>query len=162
MKAILTIFTLVTLIPGCATNGAAGALSAADIEDIKAVNKAYTTGWIGDDPATQEAALMPLFSRDATIMPGAGWNPHQGLDAIREFWFPDAASPTIVTEFEPGSDEIDGYGRFATVRGRYHLKFGFEGQNYHQAGNYMMSMEKQDDGRWLIDNFIWNDKRVEE
>lgn len=162
MKAILSAITLAALTSGCATINISGELSAADIEAIKALNKAYTTGWMQDGSEAQEAALIPLFSQDATIMPGAGWDPHSSPDALRAFWFPEGAPPTIVSEFSHGSDEIDGFGNHATVRGRYTLKFSYDGKSYSQVGNYMMSMEKQDDGRWLIDNFIWNDKRVED
>ncbi|MEL7490668.1 MAG: nuclear transport factor 2 family protein [Pseudomonadota bacterium] len=156
---ILAAIVAITLLAGC---GRVQGLTEDDIDAITAIDTAYTEGWLKPDLGDQESAVMALFSDDATIAPGGGHPPLTGHKAIRGFWFPDDGPPTNTTLFEHEAESIDGKDGFAVLRGRYRLKFDYDGASYHQTGNYMMSLEQQNDKNWLITNLIWNDRRVDE
>ncbi|MEO0983683.1 MAG: hypothetical protein AAFX03_13640 [Pseudomonadota bacterium] len=145
----------------CATAAPAG-LSESDMQALSALNKAYTDGWLLEGVEAQQAAVMPLFTKDATIMPGRGTPPRTGEADIIAFWFPDGVPATSVSHFDHGAGDISGDGDTAAISGWYTLDFEFLGDAYAQEGNYMMVAERQTDGAWLIDRIIWNDRDVEE
>ncbi len=161
MRMILAVASLTPFLLACTTI-TDSTLTSDDSEAMRSLSKAYTNGWQQSGTEQQAAAVLPLFTDQATIMPGAGGQPHTGLDNLRVFWFPENGIPTNVKMFEQEIDDIDGNGKFGLVSGRYELEFEYAGDHYHQVGNFMMSMNKQSDGEWLIDSFIWNDRRVQE
>lgn len=128
---------------------------------LRALDAAYVDGWKQPDATAQEEAVMALFSEDAVIMPGAGLEPREGLNALRRFWFPTGAPPTIVTRFEHDITGVDAGGALGVLRGRYRLHFNYDGASYARIGNYQFAARRQQDGAWLISQMIWNDRTVE-
>ncbi|MBT8383442.1 MAG: hypothetical protein KJO59_13985, partial [Ignavibacteria bacterium] len=83
---LITIFTF----SGCAEKQLSN-LSNDDIEQIKKINSDYTNGWLENDAEK----VLGLYSDSATIIP-SGLSPIQGKKAIKEFWFPNDGSTTVI------------------------------------------------------------------
>ena len=68
----------------------------------------------------------------------------------------------MIPEYTMQIAEVNGEGLLAYSRGTFRLTFEFETdgamQSISNTGNYLMIFEKQDNGTWLIDRFIWNDR----
>lgn len=137
------------------------AAPAADEAALRALDDAYVDAWLTAEAAAQEKAVLALFARDAVIMPGGGLPPEDGIQNLKNFWFPDGASPTTVTHFTHDIDDIDVSGDLGVVSGRYTLSFVYESQTVSQAGNYLIVAEAAA-GRWRITRMIWNDQPLTE
>ncbi len=147
---------LAVLVSGCAK-----APPPADEASLRALDAAYVDAWLREDAAAQEKAVLALFDREAVIMPGGGLPPEDGIGNLKNFWFPDGASPTVVTHFDHDIDEVEVSGPLGVVSGRYTLSFTFENQSITQAGNYMI-VAHQNSGGWRIRRMIWNDQPLTE
>lgn len=128
---------------------------------LRELDAAYVEAWLTEDAADQEKAVLALFDRNAVIMPGGGLLPEDGINNLKKFWFPDGASPTIVTHFTHEIDEVDMSGDLGVVSGRYTLSFTYENQSIAQAGNYLFVAEHSARG-WRIKRMIWNDQPLTE
>lgn len=133
----------------------------ADESTLRALDAAYVEAWLTADAADQEKAVLTLFDRDAVIMPGGGLPSENGVGSLKNFWFPDGASPTAVTHFTHDIDEIELSGDLGVVSGRYTLSFTYENQSIAQAGNYLF-VAKNGAGGWRIKRMIWNDQPLTE
>lgn len=133
-----------------------------DEAQLRALDNAYVAGWKLQGSDAQEAAIMPLLTADAVIMPGMGTDPSRGADAIRQFWFPEGAPPTNTFVFEHTPSDITIDGDLGVINGRYVLKFDYDGASYNQEGNYLTVAERQANGNWLASKLIWNDRRTPE
>ncbi len=129
---------------------------------LRALDSAYVEGWKLQGSDAQEAAIMPLLTADAVIMPGMGTDPSRGTDAIRQFWFPQDAPPTNTFEFQHTPSDVMIDGNLGVINGRYVLKFEYDGATYHQEGNYLTVAQRQANGEWLASKLIWNDRRMTE
>lgn len=125
---------------------------------LRALDAAYVDGWRQSGTAAQESAVMALFTEDAVIMPGAGLDPREGEAALRRFWFPPDAPPTVVGRFDHDITGVDAEGALGVVRGRYRLLFEYDGADYAREGNYQFAARRQPGGEWLITQMIWNDR----
>ena len=76
-------------------------LSTEDEQQIRALEQAYVDAWLRDDTA----AILATLSPDVVLMPG-GSHPLVGLDAAREFWWPNDGSRTTITTYTTTIDEI--------------------------------------------------------
>lgn len=132
-----------------------------DEQSLRALDAAYVEAWLTEDPGAQEKAVLALFDRDAVIMPGGGAPPEDGINNLRNFWFPDGAAPTIVTHFSHEIDSVDVAEPLGVISGRYTLSFTYENQSVTQAGNYMI-VAKSRPGGWRIERMIWNDQPLTE
>jgi ketosteroid isomerase-like protein len=74
--------------------------SAGDARSLQAVNEAYRAAWLAGD----SAAVLRLFAPDAVLLPHHGDPPVVGLPAIRAFWWPPDAPPTVVTNMDITTD----------------------------------------------------------
>lgn len=159
MRLIAFMLTLCFLAPSCSKtpNDGTGAEAA-----LRALDAAYVDGWKQDGTAAQEKAVMALFAKDAVIMPGAGLEPREGADALRRFWFPADAPPTVVARFEHDITGVETDGALGVVRGRYRLDFEYDGAVYAREGNYQFAARRQTGGAWLISQMIWNDRTVDQ
>lgn len=133
----------------------------ADEASLRALDAAYVEAWLTEDAASQEKAVLALFDRDAVIMPGGGLTPENGIANLKDFWFPDGESPTIVTHFTHAIEEVDLSGELGVISGRYTLGFTYENQSVAQAGNYLFVAENGPGG-WRIKRMIWNDQPLTE
>lgn len=156
LRLLLPIVALCTVLASC--SGSANDDEAA----LRTLDQSYAEGWKQKGAQAQSEALMAIFANDAVIRPGAGWDPREGKDALREFWFPEGAPETVVKEYKRSPQRVYVGESYGVLSGRYELRFDYDGGNYHQVGNYQTVAEKQSDGKWLIKDMIWNDHRVEE
>ena len=62
---------------------------------IKKIQQDYVNGWLGNN----ETAVLSLFEDDALIQPSS-LCPMDGLQKIRQFWFPKDGSITTINHFE--------------------------------------------------------------
>ena len=152
----LTIISFMFVASACADNNDDGEAQ------LRALDSAYVAGWKLQGSKAQEAAIMPLLTEDALIMPGMGTDPSRGTDAIRQFWFPEGAPPTNTFEFQHTPSDITIDGDLGIINGRYILKFDYDGTTYHQEGNYLTVAERQANDDWLASKLIWNDRRISE
>lgn len=127
---------------------------------LRALDDAYVDGWRQSGTAAQESAVMALFTEDAVIMPGAGVEPRDGAAALRRFWFPPDAPPTVVGRFDHDITGVDAEGALGVVRGRYRLLFEYDGADAAREGNYQFAARRQPGGEWLITQMIWNDRQL--
>lgn len=144
-----------------AAAGCAKAPAPADEASLRALDAAYVEAWLTEDAAQQEKAVLALFARDAVIMPGGGLPPEDGIGNLKNFWFPDGASPTAVSHFTHTIDEVELSGDLGVVSGRYTLSFTYDSQSITQAGNYLI-VAKNGAGGWRIKRMIWNDQPLTE
>lgn len=66
-----------------------------------------------------------------------------------------------VTEFENEPEEIEGRGDLAYARGPYSITVAPEGapEPVSDTGHYVVILQRQEDGRWLISYLIFNSDR---
>lgn len=128
-------------------------LTEKDIAAIKAARKNYTNTWLTGD-STQ---IMATLIKDAVLIPHHGDMPIEGATAIKEFWWPADGLPSKVTEFTSTTEEVDGHGNIAYVRGRFTLVFTYGDQTYSNKGNYLNVLKKNENNEWKLARLIWND-----
>ena len=129
---------------------------ASAVHSLRAVNEAYRAAWLAGD----SAAVLRLFAPDAVLLPHHGDPPVVGLPAIRAFWWPPNAPPTVVTRMDVTTDGADVHGNQGVLWGRFALAFSFEldGQQrfLQNAGTYLMVLRRQAD-EWRITHRMWDD-----
>ena len=128
-----------------------------DEASLRALDDAYVAAWLTKDAVEQERAVLALFERDATIMPGGGSPPEVGIDNLKTFWFPEGAPPTVVTHFTHDIGDIETSAELGVVSGRYTLSFTYQDQSIARAGNYLIVARLRPEG-WRINRMIWNDQ----
>jgi hypothetical protein len=133
----------------------------ADEASLRALDAAYVEAWLTEDVAAQEKEVLALFDRNAVIMPGGGLAPEVGIVNLKNFWFPDGAPPTIVTQFTHAIEDVDLSQDLGIIAGRYTLNFTYENQSVAQAGNYLFVARNTSNG-WRITRMIWNDQQLTE
>jgi uncharacterized protein (TIGR02246 family) len=134
-----------------------GPLSPEEIEAVRQAGAAYPAAWLAND----FTAVMESLAHGAVLAPHHGDAPVEGLDAIRQHFWPPDGPPFTVTRFTMTPAEIDGVGDLAYVRGRMSMVFSIEAdgtaQTFANEGNYLMILRRQDSGVWRIARYIWND-----
>lgn len=141
---------------GCAS-ASGGASLGADEAALRALDAAYVAAWSQDDPAAQEADVLALFAADGAILPGGGFPQAAGHDALSAFWFPEGAPPTVITRFTHDVIDVDVLGDAGVLRGRFELRFAYDGADYAQEGNYLLVAERGEAGAWRIAHLAWSD-----
>jgi uncharacterized protein (TIGR02246 family) len=131
--------------------------SADDVRSLRAVNEAYRVAWL----AGGSAAVLRLFAPDAVLLPHHGDPPVVGLPAIREFWWPPDAPPTIITSLDITTDGAEAHGDQGILWGRFALAFRFEWdgrqRSMRNAGTYLMVLRRTADAEWRITHRMWDD-----
>lgn len=127
---------------------------------LRSLDQAYVEAWKRDGTLAQKEALLPLFTGNAVIMPGGGAEPRQGLQALENFWFPEGAPPTNVRTFEHEIQGLEVSGDLGVVHGRFRLDFEYDGKEFSQVGNFLISASRQDAGEWRIQQMIWNNRTL--
>jgi len=132
-------------------------LAPQDAAGVRRAVDAYRDAWLKNDAS----AVMATLTRDAVLMPAHARAPVVGGDAIRRFWWPDGGPPTAVTAFDTPIEEIGGSGAVAFARGRFALSFRVGAPDAAVrsiSGAFLMILERQADGRWLIARRMWDDR----
>lgn len=131
-------------------------LSASDLEKIRANESQYVEAWLSNDAD----AVMATLTSNPVIIPSRNL-PYEGVEAVRNFWFPEDGSIVTITSFTSTIDEVDGSGTTAYVIGRGELSFTYElnGEVSHISSSsvHMSIYEKQRDGSWKIAHRMWHD-----
>ncbi len=146
MKAAIWSLTVWTL---AACNSAPPSLTEADRAAIQEVSDEFTSSYAAGDAA----ALMALYTEDATLMPPGG-PAVKGRAAIEAFM---EALPKV-TEMIFTLEEVDGRGDLAFVRGGYRLTMEPPGAPgpVTDIGKFVEIRRKQANGRWLVAVDIFN------
>ena len=146
-KTLTSLLAVVVASAACYGGGqGAGQLSDQDVAAIRQVmEQDFTQYMIADDWEN----LGGLMKDDAVIMV-FGEPEAQGkgviLEALERNW-----GLLTLTKFEQVSTKIDGRGDLAYARGTYSLAVEVEGApRITDAGKYLVILEKQADGAWLI------------
>jgi uncharacterized protein (TIGR02246 family) len=131
-------------------------LSPADELKVRALDAAYATAWVRNDPAAVLATLWP----DAVLVP-PGRAPIRGVEEIRQFWWPADGPKTTVTTFESTVAQVGGSGPTAWALGTYQFDFWWEtcGKRTERRnrGNALMVFRKSPEGEWRISHRMWSD-----
>ena len=155
MKTALRTIAGLLLLAFPSAGDRARALEPADARKVRAVNDAYVSAWLRNDPA----AVLAVFWNDAVLIP-QGRSPISGLDEVRRFWWPPGP-PTTVTGFTHTTDEVGGSGSFAFARGSFVLDFEWEAEGKRNSqrnrGNYLMVFRRGPTGEWRISHRMWSD-----
>ena len=152
---ILATLLCVAFLTGCQVQ------STSDDSDIHALSDAYVAGWKLDGTAAQKAAVMPLFTEDAVVIPSGGRYVLEGHEAINGFWFPDGYAPTVVKQFDHLVDDVHIKGSHATFYGVSKLLFEYKGAETYQEARFLAVAEKDASGRWQFTHFTWTDRPKE-
>lgn len=89
----------------------------------------------------------------------SGLSPLVGVEAIREFWFPDDGSRTVIENYEMHTTEIGGSSTVAYSRGAAQLSFRYEkdDQVVRQTNHtmYLTVYRKGVEGEWRMIRRMW-------
>lgn len=131
-------------------------LSPADDVKVRAVEAAYATAWVKNDPAAILATLWP----DAVLIP-PGRAPVRGVEEIRRFWWPPGGPRTTVTAFDSLAAQVGGSGATAWALSTYRFDFWWESggkkTERRNRGNALMIFRRSDAGEWRISHRMWSD-----
>ena len=152
MRSLLVAVTLV--MSACGSTQVS--FTAADEQAVRALEEAYRTGWLANDPA----AVMSTLDPEAVLMP-AGLRPLIGHASIQDYWWPDDGSATTIHAYEIVVDELEGSGDLAYLRGRGSLDFTYQdpaGVVSRLASEAVhLSVARRDEtGKWIIVRRSWS------
>ena len=129
-------------------------LAAEDHAALQALEEAYVEAWLADDTLS----VLSTLDAQAVLMPG-GQEPINGLNNIRQFWWPDDGSRTDITQYTITIDEIAGSGDLAYSRARGDLSFTYEQDGTTSAlestAISLTVYRRQADGSWRILRRMW-------
>jgi uncharacterized protein (TIGR02246 family) len=129
-------------------------LSPADLKQIRSLDEAYVSAWLSNDTL----GVLNILSPDAVLIP-TGMQPITGMQAIKQFWFPNDGSQTLVTHYTNEIAEIHGGGHFAYVIGRADLRFTYEKdgsrKEYNNRNISLTILQRGKDNQWRITRRMW-------
>jgi ketosteroid isomerase-like protein len=132
-------------------------LSPTDLQAIRNQLEAYRTGWLSNDAQ----AVQRTFTQDAVLLPPHGLDPVVGMEAIKQFWWPEDAPHTTISRFELTDEETGGCGSFAFIRGRSRVEWTVEDhgklEKFANAGTFLTLLRKLPDQTWKISHQMWDD-----
>ncbi len=149
---LLAAFALVVTSTACqpaAQEEASGALPDDDLAAIGDVRESYKQATLAGD----WAAVAALYAPDGVRMP-----PNQAIEEGRAAIQAGSAEGASVTDQTITSVELDGRGGLAYDRGTYSITLRVEGmpEPVTDTGKYLVTLEKQADGSWLLTSLIFN------
>lgn len=131
----------------------AGDITPADYKQIEQVLNEYVAAWLAGD----SDRVMATLTTDAVLIPHHGLKPVAGSKAIRAWWWPAGAKPTIIHRFELEHAEIGGSGSVAFARGTQALEWTTGDKRSSARGNHLTLLRKGSDGAWRISHQMWGD-----
>lgn len=152
-------FFIFTMLVSCNNQSKIAAeLLSEDINKIRAVNNSYRNGWLKNDTT----AILDLFLDNATIIP-SGLSPQKGRKELKEFWFPNDSSETVIHQYEIEILDLQGSNDFAYTLEKGFLSFSYKKGdlsmsktvNAHATTVYM----RQKNGEWKVLTRMWTDIR---
>jgi len=134
-----------------------GALSARDIQAIRAVIEAYRTAWLRGDAK----GVIDTFTPDAVLLPAHGAPWAAGTAAITNYWWPPNAPATTITKLDITIEAVEGNCGAASVYGRDDVEWtqveGGAARRHGHPGTYLNVMRRLPDGSWRISRHMWDD-----
>lgn len=127
-----------------------------DESSIRKVHEDYVQGWRSMD----EKKVMSLLVEEAMIQPNK-MNPIVGKEKIREFWFPNDGSKTIINDFQTEIISINVFDTIAITTHKSHLDWTYEKDTVRfgavQKGINTTIYKKQENDAWKIWRSMWTD-----
>ena len=125
-------------------------------DDIKKLNQIYVDGWLKGD----SAAVLSTFSKSAVIIP-SGQSAIYGYDNIKDYWFPDDGSRTLITYYESPVDEVKVLHNVVIATGQGKLSFTYEKGDMNisksNVSNFQTVYQRQPDGQWKVISRSWSE-----
>ena len=124
----------------------------ADVDAIRDLLRRLSSA-VNTNNSQRSAAL---FTEHGTLLPH-GEDAVVGDDNIRA-WFDSQFERFTYGNNEMVIDEVEVGGNWAFARGPFHqtVTTGTSGERVPVEGKYMITFERQTDGRWKVANAIWN------
>ncbi|WP_420315730.1 YybH family protein [Ekhidna sp.] len=144
---------LIVLISSCSEPSPQG-FTEDDQQIVNQMRIDYVDGWLSND----EKKVLDLFHREATIIP-SGLSPIQGIQDIKNYWFPNDSSTTTIHSYDVELLNLKGTDSMA-----YSLEKGILNFTYTKADFTMTKSstshastiyQKGDDGSWKIISRMW-------
>ncbi len=127
---------------------------------IRQVHKDYVEGWKEMD----EEKVMNLLQGNAQIQPNL-FDPVTGKDNIREFWFPDDSSKTVINKFITDIISFNLIDSIAITTHRSLLDWDYQKDTLSfgmiQKGYNTTIYKRQKDESWKIWRSMWTDLSFE-
>ncbi|HMQ48009.1 MAG TPA: DUF4440 domain-containing protein [Saprospiraceae bacterium] len=134
---------------------------AKDKAAIRQINQQYVQAWLEGN----KEGILSLFEADARITPN-GNKAIEGLDALREFWFPKDGSLTTIHQFESEVLSVDIQGNTAASFQKTKLEWSYEKGDAKmgkiQYGYAHGTYQRQPDGSWKMNSLSWTDYLVKD
>lgn len=115
--------------------------------------EAAVTRYVAASNRGDADALMALYAEDAVLLP-PDHEPIEGREAIGEFWRQGTDQGLEVSTLRVDTD-----GKLGYLVGRYRLPATEDEPA--DSGKYVMCLERQRDGSWLLTADIWNSSSAE-
>jgi ketosteroid isomerase-like protein len=127
-----------------------------DATKIRAIINDYRTGWLEGD----SAKVMNLLSDSATLIP-SGLEPLHGKNVIRQFWWPNDSSKTIIHSYDITILDLGGSGDLAFTYETGSLSWSYEKGDFKMSKenhSYEITLfERAKPNQWKITRRIWTD-----
>ncbi|MFN0174424.1 MAG: YybH family protein [Saprospiraceae bacterium] len=131
-------------------------LSKTDEAAVRQLLAQYTDAWLKND----SAVILSLFEEKARLAP-SGMCPIESIANIRQFWFPNDSSLTLIHGFDNDIIELSGEGDMAFSTQKTWLDWSyFKGKQKmgkEQRGYATTIFRKQNTGAWKIWRQTWTD-----
>ena len=136
-------------------------ISSKDVEAIRAQQAAYRQAWLRND----EAAVLSIFSDDATLYPGGG-AAVRGKAEMKKFWFAPSDTITVINKFDDDIEEITGDRNFAAMTGTNTIHWTSEKRDKTETKRYVskstfIALLRRQGNEWKVVKQIWHAKTEE-
>ena len=143
---------------GLILSACGGSTKTDDVAALRELSAAYTNAWKLDGLDAQKAAVMPLFTDDAVILPSGGKFILSGTDDIHSFWFPEGAPVARTFVFDQTVEGVTVSGDVGTFHGRSVLEMEFDGRDVNQSATYLATARRAPNGDWQFSRLMWTDQ----
>lgn len=131
-----------------------------DEQLIRQVHAAYVGGWLSGD----EEKIMGLLVENSRIQPNS-MKPIEGKSAIRDFWFPNDGSQTVINDYQTEIISLNILDSIAVSTHTSLLDWTYKKDSVQfgmlQKGINSTLYKKQADGNWKIWRSMWTDTHAE-